>query len=101
MATTTILNIAGLSLGFIGTLVVAFSAGLYFRLVDASIGALETTIGALLNPSSGIVPLIKGLDRHREREMRRSSIRLWVGLALIALGFALQLTALVLFSQTT
>jgi hypothetical protein len=94
MTTATLLNIVGLSLNFIGALIVAFSAGLYFRLVDVSIGALETTIQTLLGQSPG-VPVIKGLDVHRQTAMRRGTIRLWFGLLLLAAGFAVQLIALV------
>lgn len=95
MSAQDILQLVGLAANLIGTIMVSFAGGLYFRLVDTSLGALETTVHTFLSGQQ-IVPAFTGLDLHRARAMKRSKRAVVVGLLLIALGFALQLIAMLL-----
>jgi hypothetical protein len=87
------LNLVGLSINVLGTLVAALSGGLYLKLVNTSISALETTLQAYFSPSRG-VPVFTGLDKHRETAMRRGLIGVGWGLVLIVIGFIFQIIAL-------
>ncbi|MBI2812957.1 MAG: hypothetical protein HYX71_01575 [Opitutae bacterium] len=87
-----IINLIGLVLNLVGTIIVSLSAGSLMTRVHTALVAHQTTLEAYLGGERNI-PLFTGLDKGREEEVRRSGTRLRVGLWLIVLGFILQALA--------
>jgi hypothetical protein len=88
---THILQLIGLVANLVGTIIATLSGGLYLKLVDASITALEMSVQAWIGQHQ-IVPVITGLDIHRGKLLRRR-MGIVTGLFLIVAGFLFQLVA--------
>ena len=88
----TILNLIGLVLNLVGTVIVCFSAGSLMTRIHTALMAHQTTLEAYLSGRRDI-PLFTGLDEGRGDELKRSESRLRGGLWLIVVGFVLQAVA--------
>jgi len=83
----------GLLLNLIGTLIVSVAANTYMLCVHTALLAQELTTQANLS-NSQVVPVFTGLEQSREKELKKSSIWVRVGLWIIAVGFVLQVIPL-------
>lgn len=97
----TILNLVGLVLNLVGTIIVSFFAGSLMTRIHTALMTHQTTLEAYLSGQRDI-PLFTGLDAGRADELKRSESRLRCGLWLIVIGFILQAvaTAAPLFSKS-
>jgi hypothetical protein len=89
------IDIIGLSLNLIGTIVAGLSGGMYLKLVNASLTAHQLFIETYTNKQSNVV-VFTGLEKHRESALKNALIGTTIGLILIVIGFALQLLDFVL-----
>jgi hypothetical protein len=90
----TIINVAGLILNIVGTIIVSVCGGGLLTTIHTALIAHQVTLHAYLTGERNI-PLFTGLDESRERQMKKSQRWLVSGLILIAIGFALQVYVLV------
>jgi hypothetical protein len=79
----------GLILNLLGTLIVSVAANTYMVCVHTALLAQELTTQSHLG-SSRVVPVFTGLEKNREKELKKSSTWVRVGLFIIAVGFVLQ-----------
>jgi uncharacterized membrane protein YidH (DUF202 family) len=93
MSSDLILNVIGLFLNLIGTIIIGLALGKYLRSVSNSFLALEKSIESIadsLNNPNQSAFLLQGLDRHRLKGQKRGKLFTYIGLMLIIVGFALQ-----------
>ncbi|MBI5821768.1 MAG: hypothetical protein HZA88_22580 [Verrucomicrobia bacterium] len=92
----TSLNLAGLSLNLVGTIIVFVSATDFMKWVRSNVNAHELTDNAMQKtpPSSSV------LSAYRERLLKKSEGRLTAGLSLIISGLCFQFIA-VMFELMT
>jgi hypothetical protein len=88
-----IINLIGLVLNIVGTVIVSISGGGLLRSFHTSLMATETTLAAYLSNQRDI-PLFTGLDSTREKQMNAGQKWLTFGLIIVVLGFILQVAAL-------
>jgi len=90
-----IVNLIGLVLNLVGTLIVSFSAGKLFTRIHTALTAHQLTLEHLLRPGEVNVPLFHGLDAGRGEEVKLADKKLVGGLIIICVGFVLQAIAAV------
>ena len=93
MDTMQLINLSGLTLNIIGTILLAISLNKYLTSLHASIVFHDLTIKALLNQQQK-VPYADGLDNVLKKGTSSSKIRTTLGLTIIVIGFTLQLIPL-------
>lgn len=95
-----VLSYLGLILGFIGSVMLAFSLSAYLEMIKTTVIAHETsiqTIAPLLNPNaSGNAVIFKGFQKHLDELNRTSNFKTMIGIFLIALSFLFQLISLLI-----
>lgn len=79
----------GLIANLIGTLILAFAMGAYYKWINFSLDAHETFIASVSN--GGDVFAITGTDIHRSHTYKSANIWMMIGAFLIVIGFAMQL----------
>ena len=84
-----IIGFCGLILNLVGTVIVSLSAKTVMISIHTALMAHQTTLEAYLGGHQNI-PVFTGLDETREKELKRSSTSVQVGLWLIIVGFLLQ-----------
>jgi len=84
-----ILGFLGLVLNLIGTFIVSLSAKNVMTAIHTALMAHQTTLEAYLGGSKSI-PVFTGLDETREKELKKSSRMVGIGLWTIIVGFLLQ-----------
>jgi hypothetical protein len=84
-----ILGVAGAFCGMSGSIITAFSANAIFNELYLAQEFLSVTTEAFATGQRD-VPVFTGTDRRFERAQRRSAKIVWLGVALLALGFVLQ-----------
>jgi hypothetical protein len=89
-----IINLIGLVLNLIGTIVVCFSAGSLLTQIHTALMAHQVTLEADLGGHRA-VPVFTGLDEGRAKELKLTNTRLRIGLWIIVVGFVLQAVAAV------
>jgi len=94
MAPTT-LNIIGLVLNILGTIILAFSLSGYINSLRMAIDAHEIFITSLNHPSKPVVQ-VTGTDVHMNKDQKKSTVLLWVGVLIVVLGFFCQLLSYLL-----
>ena len=88
-----ILNLVGLILNLIGTVIVSFSAGSLFTRIHTALMAHQLTIESMLNRQQAEIPLFHGLEKGRAEEVKKADQKLVIGLVIIVVGFVLQAVA--------
>jgi hypothetical protein len=79
------LNIVGLSLNIIGSVIVAISLNSFFKWVNLALGAND------MANSGG--PIVTGTSRHVDQAHKAGSGWTWLGVVILILGFVCQLVA--------
>lgn len=99
---STFITFGGLILNLVGTVIVSISAKTLFTSIHVTLMAHQMTLETYLGGEQNI-PLFTGLDDTREKELKRSSRVLRLGLWLIVFGFILQVFGLLptIFAWTT
>jgi uncharacterized membrane protein YidH (DUF202 family) len=87
------LNLVGLVLNLVGTIIAAFSATQYFLAVHAGLSMLETTLNAYLD-NDKFIPSFRNADKMRNKTLKTSGAWTLIGVVLIAIGFALKVAAI-------
>jgi hypothetical protein len=88
-----ILNLIGLVMNLLGTIVAGVSAGSFLTSVCAALSATEVTLQTLFSQARGI-PLFVNMDKSRDKAFKSMARWTTTGLVLIGLGFLIQVTAL-------
>jgi hypothetical protein len=86
------LGISGLAVGFLGTVILAFSLNRVFEALKFATDAHDIAITGLTTPRSDVY-VFQGTDEHVDRGHRTAVRMTHVGLWLLALSFALQTAA--------
>lgn len=87
------LTFGGAAIGFLGALLLAVSIDPALASARDHLIAIDATLEAYFL-SGGNVPVFGGFDKQHARAFLRSGRRVRIGVALLALGFALQAAAL-------
>lgn len=82
-----IINVIGLSSGFIGSLILAFSLSSIVSMLSLVVSAHE------LNSVSNGEAVVTGLDIHMDKSRKTAGFWTKTGLLFLAVGFALQILA--------
>jgi hypothetical protein len=85
----TILSVASATIGFAGSLVLAFSVNKPLTMLRTHVLGLDTTVQAFF--SRGDIPIFRGLETHDDRAFQSSAIKIRIGLWLLAISFVAQL----------
>lgn len=85
-------QIIGLLSNFLGTVILAFSANSYFRWLNLSIFAHETSINTIIGKGDVI---LAGTDKHSNSSQKQSKKWMMLGIVLIVIGFAIQLVPII------
>ena len=100
MNLTFIISCLALILGFIGSVLLAFSLSTYLKMIKTAVIAHEAsiqTIASLLNPNaSGDAVVFRGFQKHLDALNKTSNNKTKIGIILIALSFFIQLVSLLL-----
>ncbi len=94
MSNDLLINIIGLFLNLIGSIITGMAIGKYLKSVNYSFLAIEKSLDSIadsITDPSQTVFIIQGLDKHRLRGLKRDKFFTFIGLTLIVVGFALQL----------
>jgi len=87
-----LLNVVGLSVSIIGSIILAVSLNKFLKMIDSSILALELFRETFL--SNGNVVQITGMEKHRNHTKTKAARNTLIGLVLIILGFVCQLLSM-------
>ena len=90
MNTTELINLLGLNLNIIGTIMLAISLNKYLTSLHASIAFHDLTIKSILKKEQ-TVKYADGLDDILRKGTKSSKVRTTIGLIIIVVGFILQL----------
>lgn len=88
------LSITGLVLNMAGSIFLAYSLNNTTKILNTSITALEHFKDTFLN--KGDVLSFTGMDIHRKKALENSKLLTSLGLALLVIGFGLQLSSLLI-----
>lgn len=94
MPLRSILAIAGALCGTTGSIITAFSFGRVRRKLNLNQQFLSVTV-EMLATAQGDVPVFKGTERRFNRAGLGSTVVLWLGAALLGLGFIPQAGSIV------
>lgn len=89
--TLTTLNIIGLSSNLIGIFILATSLGFYISSLRSAIDRLEMYVKSYMGPESGQLIHTTGKNIHFPTEKRWTVYVTWLGVAMLAIGFTIQL----------
>jgi len=91
------LNVISLIFNIIGTIIIAFSTGQYFKSINNALMAheisLKTMFNSLVGPSEDIYNII-GTPQLTQKTLRRTTLWMILGIVLLVLGFSIQLILL-------
>ena len=82
------ISVTGLALGFLGSVLLAFSLSSIIRALVLNVSALDTTLQAYI--AGGNVPVFTELDVHIDKGKNGSKICVMLGIFMLAIGYALQ-----------
>ena len=83
------MDILALLLNFIGTIILAFSTGTFFKWISLSLNAHETSIQTML--SNGNILNVSGTTKHLDDTLKKSGIWMILGVLFLVSGFGIQL----------
>lgn len=88
------MDVWGLVLSFVGTVILAFSTSKYFKWINLCISVHEIFIDSYV--SGKHVGVVAGTDQHLESTFDSCKTWMLLGVLMVVGGFALQLLALIL-----
>lgn len=88
--TPTFLGIIGLCANILGTVLLAFSLGVYINLLQLTINAHELFIASYSDITKPTIR-INSADFQMYKDKKRASLFVWIGLVFIILGYSLQI----------
>jgi hypothetical protein len=83
------MDILALALNFIGTIILAFSTGKFFKWISLCLNAHEISIQTM--QSNGNVLNLSGTTKHLDDTLKKSGIWMVVGVLFLIAGFGIQL----------
>jgi hypothetical protein len=84
------LNVIGLILNILGTIILAFSLTAFLKAIKLSLNAIELERLSEIHPTKPSLK-VTGTDVHVKNGERKSNFLLWLGIILVILGFIFQL----------
>lgn len=84
------LNVIGLILNIVGTIILAFSLTAFLKAVKLSLDAIELEKLSEFHPTKPSLK-VTGTNIHLKNGERKSNFWLWLGILMVILGFIFQL----------
>lgn len=92
MLNSQLFSAIGLSANILGSIILTWDVARFFKVVKLTLDAHQIYIDSYM--SNGGIYVIKGTNKHLEKQSWRSNYLTVVGIVLIILGFSLQLVGI-------